>query len=250
MVFGSILLVTFFLPLYTYLKFKETQKITGQYIFILIGTMFFILFSILLALNVSVNVLDVFTNDGNNSAKITRYLESKNQKLYADFNAKSIEAKTKYETRVVAIQSKANKLSELLDSIKIELIAASDKADKKLAKERMLNTNQMANKTEVGVVNTLMIGEPNNGLASNLKLNLKEFQEILVSITNLSPELAAEIKKLLNTNDFPTDQGTQAWEQFTFGDNAAICAISVLTDIETRVRMAESQTIQFINTQN
>jgi len=250
MVLGSILLVSVFLPLYTYRKFKETQKITGQYIFILIGTVFFILFSILLALNVSVNVLGVFVNDGNNSAIITHYLELKNQKSYADFNTKTIDAKTKYETHVVNIQSKAKNLNELIDSIKIELIAASDKVDKKVAKERILNVNRIVNKTDAGVVNTLILGEKKDGLASILKLKIRQLNDTLVSVTKSNPELASNIGKLLSTTDVVTGNKSQTWEQFMFENNPSVNAFSVLLDIQKKVRMAESQAIQFINSQN
>lgn len=250
MVLGSILLVSIFLPLYTYRKFKETQKITGQYIFILIGTTFFILFSILLALNISNNVLGVFVNDGNNSAIITHYLELKNQKLYADFNSKTIDVKTKYETHVANIQSKAKNLNELIDSIKIELIAASDKVDKKVAKERILNVNRIENRADVGTVNTLMFGEKIIGLASLLKLKLKEYSYTLAAATVSNPDLSSNIGKLISTYDVPTNQKILTWEQFMFENNPSVNAFSVLLDIQKRVRMAESQAIQFINTQN
>lgn len=48
---GSVLLVSVFLPFYTYMKFKEDGKISGQYIFIIILSLYMIALTALLAVN-------------------------------------------------------------------------------------------------------------------------------------------------------------------------------------------------------
>jgi hypothetical protein len=63
-------------------------------------------------------------------------------------------------------------------------------------------------------------------------------------------ELNDGIAFLLSTSENPPSENNQSWEQFTFRNNAAISSITVLMDIEKRVKMAESQAIQYINTQN
>lgn len=247
MIIGSILLVTIFLPLYTYSKFKETQKITGQYIFLLLSTMFFIIFSILLALNVSVNVLSVFENDKNNSEKISNYLELKNQVLYFDFKNKSDSIRIKKEAHVLAIQMESKKVREQIDSIELELIMATDQVDRQTAHQILNNTNSIKNKMDKDISIGIMIGGENKGLANQLKQNIIKFQETALLATTTFPELNNNIKNLINTSDIIINQENKTWEQFTFGNCTLISSISILKDIEKRIRMVESQAIQSIN---
>jgi hypothetical protein len=51
MLLGSILLVSVFLPMYTYMKFKESGKITGQFIYLIIICMYVISLTALIGLN-------------------------------------------------------------------------------------------------------------------------------------------------------------------------------------------------------
>lgn len=246
MILGSILLVTFFLPTYTYSKFKEVGQITGQYIFILISTMFFILLSILLALNVSVDFSRVFVNEESNSVRITNYLEKKNQKLYEDFNNKSDSTKIKFEPQVIAIQNEAKQACQLIDSIKLVLIMTADQVTEAKAKELTHNLNGITNKYNFEIVNNLMVGENSNGLANKIKQNINKFQKIALSATSSNSDFSINISKLLDTSDILIDQEKKTWEQFTFGDNVLISAITILTDIEKKVRMVESQTINHL----
>ena len=115
------------------------MQITGEYIFLIIGTMFFILFSVLLALNVSKNTLGVFVNDANSSAMVVKYLDDKNQKLYNEFATQPDSVKSKYGEKIVTIQRETNKLINLIDSIKVEVVMAADEVDKTRAKELISN---------------------------------------------------------------------------------------------------------------
>ena len=245
MIVGSILLVSVFLPLYTYSKFKETGKISGQFIYILISAMFFMLLSILLAINVSTNVLEVFAKDESNSRSIGNYQKVKNQKLYADFNGKNDSIKNK----ISAINISTVKVCSLIDSIRLELVMASDLVDKQTAEKLLLDVNQVSNKADLKITNSLMIGENCNGMAHHLKQGLIKYQQTLLSETSSNAELTKSINIILNISDISINQKVQTWEQITFNENILIGTLSVLSDIEKRIRMAESQTIKFINAQ-
>lgn len=249
MVIGSILMVTFFIPLYTYSKFKGSKTISVQFIYISIITMFFILLTILLALNVSLNILNVFNNDVINSTKISNYLELKNQRIYNDFNSKSDSTKIKDKQNLLVLQSETRKLCGLIDSIQLTLIMAAEDVDKPVATRLLTNVNDLRNKTEMETVQKLMIGEGNNGMAFLLKRNINKYRETLQSITSSNSDLNKNIIKLLETNDVFVNQENVLWEQFTFGHIPQISSIAVLRDIEKRVKMVESQTIQHLITQ-
>jgi hypothetical protein len=250
MVLGSVLLVTIFLPMFTYSRFRESGKITGQYIYITICTMFFMLLSILLALNVSVDVLGIFSNESNNSAKIITYLEVKNQRLYEDFNAKATDIKTKYEANVNAIHDQSKKLCNFINSVEIEIIRAVDQVDEKTAIDLVHNIKGINNKTDISNINRLMLGDKGDGYAYALKESIVKYKELVGKSVNSNQVLHDGIAFLLNTSENPPSESNQSWEQFTFGNNAAISSITVLKDIEKRVKMAESQAIQYINNQN
>ncbi len=245
MIVGSVLLISIFLPLYTYSKFKETGKITGQFIYILISAMFFMLLSILLAINVSNNVLEVYAQDESNSRSIGNYLNVKNQKLYADFNGKADSIKIK----VSDINIGTKKVCSLIDSIRLALVKASDLVDKQTAEKLLLNVNQISNKADLKITNSLMIGENSNGMAYQLKQAIIKYQQTVLSVTNSNKELTKNINNILNTSDISINQNIRTWEQIMFNENILIGTLSVLSDIKSKIRMVESQTIQFINAQ-
>jgi hypothetical protein len=204
--------------------------------------MFFILFSVLLALNVSVNILGVFSNEENNSAQISSYLELKNQKLYADFNEKADSTKKKQESKIIAIREGSKNICSKIDSIKVELIMAAEQIDKQSARNLILDVSSISKKSDIETGERLMLGDENNGMAYQLKLNLKKYQEIALSVNAKNQDLNKNINNLINISDYPN----QTWEQYSFSNNALISTIAVLTDIEKRVRMVESQSVQQI----
>ena len=241
MILGSIILVSVFLPLFTYSRFKLLKQITGEYIFLIIGTMFFILFSVLLALNASKDTLGTLVNDAKSSAAIVNYLETKNQKFYGDFANASDSIKVKYSKQVDFISKETQSLVFLIDSIEVEIIALADGVDKATANHLLSDVTLIGNKSSMDAVGRVMAGD--KGAAVLLKKQINQYGKVLVDAFPDDKNLANNISILLNTNAINDGSAVLSWEQINFENQVVIGALAVLSDLEKRVRLAESQAI-------
>lgn len=63
--------------MFTFLKFSKPEAKTGEFIFLITTLIYAIVFTALLSMNVSGDVLGHFVNIENNSSKINKYFEKK-----------------------------------------------------------------------------------------------------------------------------------------------------------------------------
>ena len=244
MILGSIILVSVFLPLFTYSKFKQLKQITGEYIFLIIGTMFFILFSVLLALNASKDTLGTLVSDAKSSAAIVNYLEAKNQKFYGDFANASDSVKVKYGKQVDLMKKETQSLVYLIDSIKVEIIALAEGVDKSASKQLLGDVTLIGNKSSIDAVSKIMTDEKGAGVL--LKNQINQYKIALVNAFPDNTNLANSISILLNTNAIDDGSGILNWEQINFDNQITIGALAVLSDLEKSVRLVESQAIGIV----
>lgn len=244
MILGSIILVSVFLPLFTYSRFKQLKQITGEYIFLIIGTMFFILFSVLLALNASKDTLGPLVSDAKSSAAIVNYLEAKNQKFYGDFANASDSIKVKYGKQFDVISKEAQSLVFLIDSIEVEIIAQAEGVDKATAKRLLSDVTMIGNKSSMDAVDRVMAGE--KGAAVLLKNQINHFKKTLVDVFPDDKNLANNISILLNTNAINDGSAVLSWAQINFDNQITIGALAVLSDLKKSVRLVESQAVGLI----
>ena len=252
MIVGSVFLFSVFVPMFSYMKFKESGKITGQYIFIITTSMFFILFTFLLAINVSKNILDVFVIEDDNTAKITSYIESKNEKLYAYYQNMPDSIRNTADSNLTKIKTESAQLSEFINKIKIELISAVDKVDINTAKQCIKNTNNIMSKDNYIIVTDIMLGENYDGqgtvdgLAKSLKEKIEKFKLKILEVTYENKNIATILEKELNTNDGEIFGEKYSWEVVTFYHNFTIRTLAFLSKLESNIRMIESESVQLI----
>ncbi len=239
LVVGSIILITIFLPLYTYAKFKKAGKITGEYIFIITGSMFFILFNILLALNVSKNVLAISEREVENSSEIVEYLEYRNSIIDGKISnlPDSITAKT--EKDLTLLHEASSKTFNLIESIKVFIVMTADDVDKQTAESLLSNVSNIKNKSQFGIVSKTMFGENCNGFAFTLKKNIEELNELALKTNFSKPELEGAINQLLNTSNVEVEGKSLTWEELNFANCSVLNSLAVLTKIQGRVIKAE-----------
>lgn len=256
MILGSVFLFSVFVPMFTYMKFKESGKITGQYIFIIITSMFFILFTFLIAINTSKNILAVFVNEDENTVKIISYMESKNEKLYDYCKNLPDSIRIKTDSNLTKIKTESDELSEFINKIKIDLISAVDKVDINTAKQCIKNTNEIISKDEYIIVTHIMIGEnyegigKSYGLGNSLKEKIEKFKKEIMEATYENKKIASFLEKELNTNDGEIWGEKYSWEVVAFYHNFAIRTLALLSKLELKIRMIEAESINYVISNN
>ncbi|HBF87294.1 MAG TPA: hypothetical protein DDX39_01535 [Bacteroidales bacterium] len=246
MLLGSAMLFWIFLPMFTYRKFKESGKITGQYIFLITTSMFFILFTFLLAMNVSKNVLVTFVNDDSDKLIVAQYYENKNDKLVADFLSQPDSLKTNKESQIIKIQQEAHDLCNFIHDIKIELIQAVENVDSATAIEYLSKTFMINSKDNNDFVTKIMLGKNANGLAISLKEKTETFKMNIHSNIPDNQDINSMVDKLLDTSDKMHDSQIRSWEQINFYNTVIISALQILSDLELKVQLIESESIKTV----
>ena len=254
MIVGSVLLISVFLPMFTYHKYKETGKITGQYIFLIITSMFFILFTFLLVMNVSKDVLGVFTINNSNNKMLSNYIEQKNDPLLVNFKNLPDSVKLKIEPEISSIRNSSKELCEFINDIKIQIIQSAENTDKTSAQELANNPELISAKDNYEIVTKIMYGDKINGddgLAKILKEKIEKFKANLISLQLNNPEVLKFINSSLDTSYDVTYNGVNLnWEFYNFYHIMLIIAINYLSELEINIRTAESEAIKSILVQN
>jgi hypothetical protein len=245
MIVGSVLLICLFLPLYTWQMFKMEGKITGQYIYIVTISMFLILFTSLLAINVSKNIVGGFVNQVDNVNLINDYLENKNVKLLSEIenNKDTLELKSK----AISIKKNSDELCDYINNIQMELVIRVDNLDKANAKKVIADPMCIMAKDNWDKVNMLMIGLDGNAKAKELKQKLIQYKLNVSSCFKDNVEYIRLLDNLINVTDKKNGQLTISWEDSNFYLCSLIRAISTLKELQSGVRMAESAALANLN---
>jgi len=243
MILGAILIISVFLPMYTWREFKQTGSLNGRYVYVVLCSTIFILLNVLIALNVPRDVLRGFVTEEQNSKEIANYLGQKNERFYKDLQKNT---DNKHLQQIKTICEESDKLCKYINLIKLDIIKNSEKVDDKTAEILILNTDAISNRTESGIVNKLMLSENGNVYASKLKLGIEKYKKVVLEPISPDSLLYKNVVKILDTSDKRDETENLSWEHYTFRNKMIINSLSILTDIEKKVRMVESQAMEYL----
>ncbi len=226
MILGGVLLIAVFLPLFASMKFKKGTFTMPQFIFLITTSMYAVVLTFLLAMNVSDVVMDRFVRDEANSTKIANYF--KNKKTVAA-NDSTIKVSTELAERT-------DNIAKLIFDTKIYLITNVEGVSESVAMKYVSDPDLINNKSNYDIINHLLEGENNAGLINSLKKELNEFKDKAISVST-DPALTKSIQELLNTSDKQMGIGGATWEELNFRNTMIISAMAQLSEIEKNVRL-------------
>lgn len=236
MLWGSFLLIVLFLPMFTSMKIRKNQMSIGQFIFTITLSMFALVLTFLLNMNVSTPVLECFTNEEYCNAQISKYFEAKHeQQIAAAKNGKG--GLNKPSENQLAVSQSADKLQKLISDLKISLVMVTNQVDKNTALQLLDTTEWMNMKANYDCVNLFLLQPEGNKTLNPLKTELTHFKKLSAIAT---PALSDNIENLLDTSDKNINGETKNWEESNFRDRPLINTISRLTEMQNTVRMVES----------
>lgn len=213
---GSVMLISVFLPIYSYKVYKETKFVKNSYIFTVYALINVIIFTALLSLNVSKNYLNEFTIPINNQGYTIDFVQGIS--LNKTTNSSSVVDLIGFihDTKLLLLKSTAN----YGDNINLD--------------ELTKNSQLIINKDENLSVQSIMIGKDMNGLAFQLKERIDTFKNEVLAM-NISPSSKQFIRDILNTND----QFGYDWVDYTFNHMTLISTFTNLSLIEENLRLVE-----------
>jgi hypothetical protein len=233
MLVGSLLLIGIFVPRFTKLRIDNGQMTNAQFIFVITTSMYAVVLTFLLAMNVSDVILDRFVRDETNASRIVKYFESKKAQPSASNDSTSILVDP-------AISEGAEKIHQLVIRTKTYIVEGVEGVSPTDAIRCLANPNLILRKDNYDIPNWILLGngEGNKELMA-LKAELETFRKNAVEIVS-NKEHAKYIENLLDTSDKERNGEKMSWEEMNFRNNLIISALGSLSEIDKNVRIVES----------
>lgn len=251
LILGAIGITTIFLPIYVYKVYSKAETIKAGFLFLCIGIVFFNMFNLLLAINVSRDVVRTFVIPAKETIKTVSILENKNNILVERMLADSINNDTSLIQSIKTIKKESDALCSYLEGVKIDLIAEVDGASPDDAAAAAKNPSRIMDKSNYDYPTYLFLGKSqdgSDGLASVIKTKIKSLKETLLAYYGEKENSNSTVLKSLETDSVyeKYDEKYISWELNNFYHLITISVISKLSHLQRNVRIAELETLESI----
>jgi len=250
MIIATPLPFALFLPVFLHHNRKHEPRQSLNFIGVMLLLVYVAVFSSLLALNVSKNVIDGMVITATDFSTSTDIYEAKNTATYQTIS-KSNHAQL--PPAISELKKKTNDICQKIEAVQKELIQNIDGDESPaFGSENKININKVMNFTESNTSTAIMHGFDNRaGKATELKKLLEEYRSYLLKIAD-DADLQQLIASLLMTQDKPSaiNPGeTDSWENQFFPRNAYLITIlGNLSSIENNVRIVEASVLEQYST--
>ncbi len=204
----------------------------------MIGMMYLVL-TAMLALNVSTDILNGFTLVDDSLHESVAATEERNNLMLRSFAAAAETNPDKnlswYE-KACELHAKSDSLYNYLDNFKYQIVrlADGDEADPK--------ARNIVGKSNLDVTGQYGLTEGNGAI---LKKHIQEYRDYLIALSDSTK--ANEFNMLFATNEGKTNDGQSIpWEATLFEGMPVGASVTLLTKIQSDVRMAEGRMIQYL----
>lgn len=236
LILGSISLTSVFLPIFTYNKYGKTNYISAQFIFLTIAIVYFNMFTLLLAMRSSTNVLQEFVRTNYELKKQNSVLNKLNSSNY-QFVADSL---PDMNSTYVQFREKTDSLLNFIDDIKIGLIQFADEVDREKAQYLLENQEYIKNKSNINMVHFMMFGQNKGGYAYDLKNKLQEYNLFIRNNFKVFSDPEKNLKAL-STDDVQSYYGEIiSWENQYFHNQNVVNVISNLSIMQRNIQIIEN----------
>ena len=244
--------------------------------------MMYLVLTALLALNVSKEVLNSFFEVNQGIERTTNNFNIKNGDTYADFDNAVENNPIKYKAvrdQAYSIKNETDALVDSLQRMKYDLVLNVDNLvylgaesyirdeDGDLIEERGLKSkwgelteeqkssrigylNAKDNRDQAGALfyNVKKAAITNqNTVATNRKEEMKSLQELLISLAGGNERLQNSISETFTLDDKKLSNGKSiTWEEYNFYDMPAVGALTLLSKMQSDIRNAEANVIDYL----
>lgn len=218
----------------------------------MIGMMYLVL-TALLALNISKEIVLAFVLINTGIEHTTENFNKKNELTYNDFDFQESQNPGKvkpFNDKAKIVKKHADEITAYIEKLKREIMGMADQLPQPAADTITLEWVQ--SKDENNIPAQVMVGSSADGSlgkARELKNKLNEFKEKLMNlISQVDPAVAKKFELGIDTNDPPKDEeGIQySWEMHYFGHFPLAPVITMLSKLQSDVRNAEADVINFL----
>ncbi len=223
----------------------------------MIGMMYLVL-TALLALNISKEIVLAFVLINEGLEVTTENLNKKNKQTYSDFEFQEKQNPGKvrdYRVKALTIKRLSDEMEKYIEDLKKEIMGRADNLSKQ--KQDTITLEYVESKDENNIPAEIMIGsssDGSSGKARELKNKINEYKSKIGAIlkeVEQKTHIPAKINLGLETKDPALDkEGIKyTWETHFFGHFPLAPVITNLSKLQSDVRNAEADAINFLYSQ-
>ncbi len=216
----------------------------------LIGMMYLVLMA-MLALNVSVEVLDAFVVVDEGLTKTTQNFANQNEAVYREFARRFAENPARvrpWKEKADEVKERSDDLYNYIQELKQEIVKLADGEDTDaIDEDGKILGDRIRAKENTNPPAQVMLSE-RNPRGTHLKNSIEEYRDFLLSIIHERDEGVREsIEVSLDTSDPPPKEGaTVSWESHHFYYMPTIASLTLMSGMQADVRNAEADAITYL----
>ena len=200
----------------------------------------YIVLTAMLALNVSSDVLNGFSQVQDGLTRSNRTITARNQALYGQlqaFNEKNPEKGKVWLDKATQVVGETDRLYDYIDSLKLQIVRVADGEDGDVTNIRSRDNTEAA---------SVVMLAPKGGKGKALKARIDQYRQYVTSFLE-DPEKRKNLETALSTTP-PKVAGVsmdqkKTWEETMFDNMPCIAAVTLLTKLQNDVRYAEGEVL-------
>ena len=198
----------------------------------------YIVLTAMLALNVSSDVLDGFTQveDGLNQSNET--VAQRNEDIYRRleaFNEQNPEKGAVWYNKATEVRQATQQLYDYVDSLKLAIVIKADGDD--------ADVSEIVHRDDLEAASVIMLS-PTNNQGEKLRKSIDGYREYIStlmtdSVKRMTVEQALSTESVNRTGTI----GAQKWEEAKFESQPVVAAVTLLAQLQSDIRYAEGEAL-------
>lgn len=201
----------------------------------------YIVLTAMLALNVSSDVLDGFTEVEKGVSKSNDIATSQNQLAVAELAKiaeRNPEKGLKAYNQSVMVSRTADSLCNVIDSLKTLIVKEADGSKGTI--------DNIQSREDLEAASVVMLN-PMRENGASLRRGIEAYRDLLVNTLDTDTLTARSVEKTLSTAVNADDQLSQkTWEASLFDNKPVVAAITLLSQLQNNIRTSEGETLREI----
>jgi gliding motility-associated protein GldM len=139
-----------------------------------------------------------------------------------------------------------------MQGLKIEIINTGDGPGNAAVVGTEVFTEKILKYDDSNVPSQILIGANENGKANDLKANINEYRDYLITVLEgKNPTAEESLRKSLSTDPGKNEKTgeSERWENATFQTLPTVAVIAMLSEFQVNVRNAETEVLNYLYTQ-
>lgn len=198
----------------------------------------YIVLTAMLALNVSSDVLNGFSQVENSLSRSNRTITARNLALMAqlqEFNNKHPQKGKVWLDRANEVRQQTDDLYNYIDSLKLAIVRVADGDS--------ANVDNIKNQDNLDAASEVMLA-PSRGKGKVLRARIDQYRDFIISYLSDSQK-RANLASALSTKPVKThrDISQKSWEETMFENMPTIAAVTLLSKLQNDIRYAEGEVL-------